>query len=81
MTRMVRALSAIAVAAAAVLGVAAASGDPAWDAAPTSGVAAGDPSWDSSPAGQRDPSWDFAASPLQDPAWDSVGARTTGVAA
>ena len=68
MTRTVRALGAIAVFAAAALGVFGASvgSEPSWDSAPASSVLAspGEPSWDGAPAGSvlnspEEPSWDL----------------------
>ncbi|RNL72079.1 hypothetical protein EBF04_15775 [Streptomyces sp. I6] len=65
MTRMVRALCAIAVAAA--LGGLAASGEPTWESAPTTvtatvAAAPGEPTWDSAPANAApgEPTWDNA---------------------
>ncbi|KOG36619.1 MULTISPECIES: hypothetical protein [Streptomyces] len=64
MTRMVRALSAIAVAA-AVLGVLALDGEPSWETTPAHSVVAepGEPSWESTPA------HDVLASPGE-PSWE-----------
>lgn len=65
MTRMVRALSAIAVAAAA-LGVVAANGEPSWETPPPHSVAGpGEPSWEGTPAdvvlaNPYEPSWEIA---------------------
>ncbi|GEB61825.1 hypothetical protein [Streptomyces gardneri] len=66
MTRMVRALSAIAVAAAA-LGVLAANGEPSWESNPAHSVVAGpsEPSWEIAPAhvilaSPEEPSWEIA---------------------
>ncbi|GAA3066487.1 hypothetical protein GCM10017562_36000 [Streptomyces roseofulvus] len=68
MTRMVRALGAIAFAAAAAVGVVALNGEPTWDAPPAHVVAApGEPTWDLVPVGEREPTWDFA---LGEPTWD-----------
>ncbi|MFI8290548.1 hypothetical protein EAO71_19725 [Streptomyces sp. ms191] len=66
MTRMVRALSAIAVAAAA-LGVLVGTGEPSWESTQKYAVTAdpGEPSWESEPArsvlaAPSEPSWEFA---------------------
>lgn len=72
MTRMVRALGAIAFAAAAAVGVFALNGEPTWDAPPAHVVAApGEPTWDLVPVGEREPTWDLA---LGEPTWDTAPA-------
>lgn len=88
MTRTVRARGAIAVVAAAALGVFGASvgSEPSWDSAPAGSVLAspGEPSWDSAPAvsvtvSLGEPSWDSAPTAALgtngEPSWDfaSVG--------
>ncbi|AWK10313.1 hypothetical protein SSP531S_21150 [Streptomyces spongiicola] len=81
MTRMVRALCAIAVAAA--LGGLAASGEPTWESAPmtvtaTLAAAPGEPTWDSAPANAiaGEPTWDSASANAApgEPTWDSAPA-------
>ncbi|MER7169961.1 hypothetical protein [Streptomyces mesophilus] len=64
MTRMVRALSALAIAAAAALGVLVANGEPTWGSAPAGNAAVGEPTWGSAPAGSvlaGEPTWGFAS--------------------
>ncbi|WP_282697011.1 hypothetical protein [Streptomyces sp. CC208A] len=68
MTRMVRALGAIAFAAAAAVGALALNGEPTWDAPPAHVVAApNEPTWDFAPVADREPTWDFAQG---EPTWD-----------
>ncbi|MEU2548177.1 hypothetical protein ABZ618_22515 [Streptomyces roseolus] len=70
MTRMVRALGAIAFAAAAAVGAFALNGEPTWDAPPAHVVAApGEPTWDFAPVAEREPTWDFALG-ASEPTWD-----------
>ncbi len=70
MTRMVRALSAIAVAAAATLGVVAASGEPTWEIAAAGSVVAGEPTWEAAPASPREPTWEAAPASVGEPTWE-----------
>ncbi|WP_228978129.1 hypothetical protein [Streptomyces sp. DH12] len=81
MTRMVRALSAIAVAAAAACGVAALSGEPSWDTVSANSVVAGEPAWEGGPAGIPEPSWEVGPATFGEPSWDSADSTPTGVAA
>ncbi|MGP9019963.1 hypothetical protein ACT1U9_16390 [Streptomyces sp. BR1] len=65
MSRMVRALSAIAVVAAAFSALAV-SGEPTWDQKPSQGTVAKDPTWDNKPATRLlaapgEPTWDIIA--------------------
>ncbi|GAA4908693.1 hypothetical protein ACFPM3_12415 [Streptomyces coeruleoprunus] len=70
MTRMVRALSAIAVAAAVAVGIAAPSGEPSWDSVAADSLTAGEPAWEAGPASPREPSWEVAPSDSGEPSWE-----------
>lgn len=59
MTRMVRAVSAIALAVAA-LGAVAANGEPTWESVPAGGAVAGEPTWELAPQVPREPTWEIA---------------------
>lgn len=79
MTRMVRALGAIAVAAAA-LGALALAGEPSWENPPAHSVAGpSEPSWESAPAtvvlaSPGEPSWEFVPTGQLEPDRDSAPA-------
>lgn len=76
MTRMVRALGAIAFAAAAALGALALNGEPTWDMPPAHNVVAapGEPTWEVAPAATGEPTWEFTPAQEFDPNRDSVEA-------
>ncbi|MFJ3904388.1 hypothetical protein [Streptomyces sp. NPDC090025] len=88
MTRKIRALGAIAFAAAAALGAFAAHGEPTWDTPPANAVVAapGEPTWDlpaqrseptwDLPARGGEPTWDFVAKRVTEPTWDTAPADT-----